>query len=403
MEAFVARSVAANRGDLASQAGIVDGLLSSGLVSKVYVSSHYPHHFKQSDVCPVKPAPLKGYFITSEERVVLFKTSVVLWGGGVDLQDSGSKLKLVFVWMRFFLISRFTSSFILANQGAGPIKSTLGRILSRYALKYITYANLREPTAYQLVSEMSSLNANCIKLSVDAALMLDSPNGSFGAAYLGEKGFDVGQPIIGINIRRWFHQKGGWLPTVVYRRKKESELNGKIEQLVKNLAECLDKLNKDGFKQITLIPMYRAHPEPWEDDIFLLNAVTQAMQSDSRFVMIDEDVTTHELISIMSCCDVIIGGRLHSTILAHIAGVPSVHIAYEHKGVEYYMNMNQQEYLVDINDAVLPGGHLALYSKVIALVKNSSLEKERIGERVKNLRIKAIDDLKSAILAVGEN
>ncbi len=378
-DVFVARGVRANRGDQASQAGIVDGLRRHPRVGQVFVTTWYPHHYAGwEDVIPVEPPPLRGLLTNATERPVLRRKLPVFWGGGVDLQDTGSKIKMPLILTRIRLLKRFGSPFVQAFQGAGPVRTGIGRFFMRRIVRRIDFTLAREPTAYGLLTGAGNMPTDRITQSVDGALMLECPRRAFGEAYLRERGLNTNASILGLNVRRWFHQKAGWLPTEVNRKGKEEELAGPMRQLVDHVAAALKRFADLGHRQFALIPMYRREPEPWEDDAFLLECVRDRLGDAATCVLVEEDVSPTDLLSIFTCLDLMIGVRLHSTIMAHVAGVPAVHIHYEHKGQEHYDHMNLPAHLIDIHDVTAPGGD----ARLTALLEHVWGERKPIAEKI---------------------
>lgn len=398
MEVFVARAVRANRGDLASQAGLVDGLLSSSEVERVYVSTYYPHHFAGEDrVVPVNPPPLRAMLSHRQEQALLARRLPVFWGGGVDLQDSGSKIKMPLILLRIRLLKRHGSPFIQAFQGVGPIESRVGRILLRRITREFDWSIVREPTARDLLLTLGRLSPQKLDLACDAALLLPSPDRSFGIRYLRDAGLDPEREIIGLNLRRWFHQRGGWLPTEVSSLRRASSSSVAMTRLMDNVAGAVCQLLKDGATQLLMLPMYRRHPEPWEDDILLLEELRRRLPEGVGTAFVDEDLAPTDLVSILSSVDLLIGVRLHSTILAHVAGVPSIHIAYEPKGVDHFRQMGLERYVIDIEDLVEPTGERELAAAIDSIMEDPQRLKRQVQAGANNLRENARTSLHTTI------
>jgi polysaccharide pyruvyl transferase WcaK-like protein len=398
-DVFLARFVRANRGDFANQAGLLAGLRRSPQVARVFISTFYPSHFETfSDVIPVTPAPMRGYLTNEEETNILRSSLPVFWGGGVDLQDTGSKIKMPIFWIRIWLLKRFGSKFVMAFQGAGPVRTRFGRWILRLLCKLFDHAIVREPTAYRLLTETGKLRSESINQSVDSALLLDPPDKDFGRQYLKEKGFDLSRPVVGVNLRRWFHQRGGWLPTEFNHKQGQSEGEVKMESLLYELSEALKSVN--GHEQVLLIPMYRRYPEMWEDDIILLEKLQNLLPSHFQIAAVEEDLSATELLSIFASMQVVVGVRLHTTIMAHVAGVPAVHIAYEHKGVEHFEMMGHSELVVPIDSACMQGGAKAIALCLSKAITQHELLSQEISEKCAALRLEAQEILENSLRKV---
>ncbi len=398
-DVFLARFVRANRGDFANQAGVVAGLRRSPRVGIVYVSSFYPEHFKDfDDVCPIPPAPVRGYLTNRLEGEILKKRPPVYWGGGVDLQDSGSKIKIALLFIRILLLKRRGSRFVLAFQGAGPIRTRFGKFCLKLISRLIDYAIVREPTAQKILLEDAAMSAAEVALGVDSALLLEPPQSEFGRTYLQKHKFDISRPILGVNLRRWYHQRGGWLPTE-FRSKNQAP--GGAERMQTLISEMAQAISANGaYSQILMVPMYRRYPEMWEDDIVLLEELKSKLPSNYVVSFLEEDVSAFELLSIFSMLDVMIGVRLHSTIMAHIAGVPALHIAYEHKGIEHYDHMGMRDLILSIGEASTPGGAKVIQERLAAIQAHRDTIAEQCRRRCEELRVLAQNQLEKSLESI---
>ena len=65
------------------------------------------------------------------------------------------------------------------------------------------------------------------------------------------------------------------------------------------------------------------------EDIPLARDIAAALQCPDRVEAIDADMSLEELLALYAQLDVLIGTRLHSIILAAVAGIPFVHIVVE--------------------------------------------------------------------------
>ena len=397
-DVFLARFVRANRGDFANQAGVVAGLRRSSRVGKVYVSSFYPEHFKGlDDVCPIPPASVRGYLTNRFEGKILKKRPPVYWGGGVDLQDSGSKIKIALLFLRILLLKRSGSRFVIAFQGAGPIRTRFGKFCLKLISRLIDYAIVREPTAQKILIEDAAMSQAEVVLGVDSALLLEPPQSEFGRTYLQKHKFDLSRPILGVNLRRWYHQRGGWLPTE-FRSKQAPVGAERMHTLISEMAQAIS--TNGAYSKILMIPMYRRYPEMWEDDIVLLEELKARLPSNYVVGFLEEDVSAFELLSIFSMLDVMIGVRLHSTIMAHIAGVPAIHIAYEHKGIEHYEHMRMRDLVISIDEASILGGAKVIQERLGTIQAHRDIIAEKCSRRCEELRGLAQNQLEKSLESI---
>jgi polysaccharide pyruvyl transferase WcaK-like protein len=396
VDVFVGRPVRANRGDLASQAGLVAGILRHPGVHRVGVSTYYPHHYEDDRVVPLAPPPVSGLLTTRHEGRLLAGGTPVLWGGGVDLQDTGSRIKIPATATRLLLLKRRRSPVVVACQGAGPVTTRSGRIASRTLLRLVDRAVVREPTAQRFFEEAGY--SRPIELAHDAALMLEPESPAFGRRYLEEKGLDPNAPTIAVNLRRWFHQTGSLVPRRATARDRGVE---ETEALVAAVADALREATALGYRQIVLLPMYRTEPQPWEDDAGLLDRMASRVGGEVSSCAVDEDLGVESMLSIIAATDIVVGVRLHSTILAHVAGVPAVHIAYEHKGVEHFAAMGMDDFVVPIETMVSGEGASILATRISEVHAERDTIRTGVQARRDELRAATEEAIHRSLDAVG--
>lgn len=383
-EAFIARPVRANRGDMASQAGLVSALLRHPLIDSITVSTYYPHHYSGDNyVNPMTPPPVRGYATSWLERKTLKRSSVLAWGGGVDLEDGGSKSKLLLLNMKLALLKTANRPLVQAFQGAGPLNTSSGRWLAKLAAEFCDCHIVRESNAMDLLRCLG-IDSRELFLGCDAALLLDSVNAERGRHILSRKGLDPDAPTLGLNLRRWYHQSGGWIPTEL----RKSVRNGSevlMDKLIKNIRMSLRELPGMGVRQLLLLPMYLYYPEPWEDDIALLERSVEQLEG-FAIGRLYEDLSPQDVLSVLSCIDLMVGMRLHSTIMAHVSGTPAIHIAYADKGRDYFSMAGLRSQCVDVDD-MLDGSNVAtLVEKIKTIMVSEENIQEDIASRVGVLR-----------------
>lgn len=398
-EVFIARPVRANRGDMASQAGLVSAFLRHPVVHSVTVSTYYPHHYSGYNyVNPTTPPPLRGYATSWLERKALKRSSVIAWGGGVDLEDGGSKSKLLLLNIKLALLKTANRPLIQAFQGAGPLNTSSGRWLAKLAAELCDYHIVRENNAMDLLRCLG-VDSRELFLGCDAALLLDSVNAERGRYILSRKGLDPDAPTLGLNLRRWYHQSGGWIPTGL----RKGAWNGSevfMSKLIKNIRTSLREVPTVGVRQLLLLPMYLHDPEPWEDDIALLERSVEQLEG-FAIARLYEDLSPQDILSVLSCVSLMVGMRLHSTIMAHVAGTPAIHIAYADKGRDYFSMMGLSSQYVDVDDMVDESSVRALIGKIEAMIVSEENIQADISSRVGFLRAqgeRALDSFLRSVL-----
>ena len=100
-----------------------------------------------------------------------------------------------------------------------------------------------------------------------------------------------------------------------------------------------------------LVSMYEPGVEPWEDDAPLLRQIKAQFPDDPEVVLLSEDLPILELCALFARFDLMIGTRLHSTLIALRAGVPAIHLAYTLKGRDIYGDLGLSDWAFEIEEA----------------------------------------------------
>ena len=64
--------------------------------------------------------------------------------------------------------------------------------------------------------------------------------------------------------------------------------------------------------------------------------------------LVDEDLVAADLKQVYGACDLVVGSRMHSTILAMLAGVPTIGLAYQPKTTGVFEQLGLADWVLDI-------------------------------------------------------
>ena len=101
-----------------------------------------------------------------------------------------------------------------------------------------------------------------------------------------------------------------------------------------NLATALDKLAEETVAEIIFLPMQ------FPEDVKAANLTAELMETKST--VIDEELTTTEILSLVGCMDILISIRLHALIFAGVMGVPMLGISYDPK-IERFLDSIEEK------------------------------------------------------------
>ena len=81
----------------------------------------------------------------------IYKSDILISGGGSLLQDVTSLKSLIYYLLIIFIALFFGKKVIIFAQGIGPIKSPLGRVFTKLLLQNCTYVSVRDKKSHELL------------------------------------------------------------------------------------------------------------------------------------------------------------------------------------------------------------------------------------------------------------
>ena len=379
---FFIRPTEPNRGDIISRYGLLKLASLNQNKGQIIILSN-----RNADEIPcsakfVRPGPLKDLFPGFKQLRSYSRGDIVCWAVGHDLQDDSSLLKLPFLAVKFFIFRLFGMKIRIISQGAGPINTIWGRFFIKVIMALLESASFRDTESTNLITALAPKYKNKYSTVVDSALFATD-------AHKEKAKSKEGALVLGLNLRRWFHFDGHWMP-YEYRVRlglvKEVPGERKMESVMDNMAVFLDKIVQSYDIKIRMIPMYPPGIEEWEDDLKLLQHTMERMKCFKSVEISEKDMKPQQLIEYFSELDLMIGMRLHSTIIATSMGIPSIHLAYSPKGYSYFRTIGEEEYCYPVErlaEIEEPEELLALFDK---LKTNRLAISERLLAKTEKLR-----------------
>jgi colanic acid/amylovoran biosynthesis protein len=311
------------------------------------------------------------FLLTKSEREVfsLYREAdaVVSVGGGFLTDSYGIAL-----WPRFF---GYLTAVILGKplffyaQSMGPMQGLIFRSMYRWLFKRAALIIVRDGRSAEFLRGLG-IREDKFVVTADEAI-----------AGLGQ--FDARVPPcdcamrpqdkrlnIGISVRRW---------KFPHRSDREELMAGYIEA-VRQL--CFHLVEGHG-AQVTFISTCQGVPGYFADDSELALEIVNALPADVRKSV---SVSRHfhhplDLLAVMRRFDLFVGTRMHTAIMALLAGVPTVAVAYEHKSVDLFSRLGLGEFVLEMD-----AGKDVLESTVDSAFANADRVREEISGRLGPLR-----------------
>jgi polysaccharide pyruvyl transferase WcaK-like protein len=265
--------------------------------------------------------------------------------------------------MLLLLVRLLNSNLIGYSIGVGPLKGRIGKFFAKIAFSCLKTISVRDPEAYKVACRLTS---KTVILVPDPAIVL--PNAAEHEARQVMRELDIpldGTPLIGIAARRWFHHKRSFIPYRIAHRYLPDNQNNTIacRQLVALLAGVLDRVAREHGAYIVFLPTYNVEHE---GDDCICEAIKTKMETNRACTV----RLTNPLIykSLTSYLSLMIGARMHPTILAAASNVPVIGLAYNQKFEGFFELINNCRNLLWIDDFVFNNRSDDLYSLTEQLI-----------------------------------
>lgn len=321
---------------------------------------------------------------------VIKEADLVVWGGGVALQDDTSKVKVPYWFFKIFFIKLFLNKPIMGfGQGIGPLNTPLGRNLSRLTVDMIDLMTVRDEGSKRLLEEVGVAKTPIYAVA-DPAITLVPADRERVLEILFQEGVIKGdRPWVGISPCLWFHHYGSLIPHEYAVKYKLRPIRGreKFDKLQSNLAKIADYIVDKISAELIFIPMYSI---PHEADDKVCFDIIKRMKNASFAKVITGNYPINEFLGIFGELDLMIGVRMHSTILAVSMNVPSINIYYVPKGLNFFRMIGQEQRAIDIDSLLETKG----IERLIEIINDTWEKREEIkgqlAPKIKKIRERAI-------------
>lgn len=301
----------ANAGDEAVLAGLVHGLREAGYTEPLTVlSADTAYTEREHSVQAMPRLHLKAVWRT------LRRSRVFVLGGGSLLQDVTSARSIVYYLGMHVLARRAGCRVAWIGQGVGPLRRRWVRGWTARAGRDADAVVVRDPASAELLRAMG---VSQVQVGADLSFLLPEADIQRGWGVLQGLGIDKDSALIGIAPRRWAEER---------------------VDITEALAQTVRYAGQRWGARTLLIPM-----QPSRDGEIVQEISARAPEA----VMPAQPLSVREMQSVLACCQVVVGVRLHALMLAAASGVPALAISYDPK-VRAFWEQVEPQHVLDVEN-----------------------------------------------------
>jgi polysaccharide pyruvyl transferase WcaK-like protein len=383
MKIIFPRVILGNRGDIASRWALLSALqrIENAQIDAVF--AHTPKDIPNEIIQKLPYLPLKNVFPSFSGLKSFLKADLVVWGVGLDFQDDASLMKLLYLKVQFSLYRFLGLRIWCFFQGAGPILTSSGHKLAHSVLKEVELFVTRDPATLKL---LKSINDQPQYILGHDAIFLPGLEDDASKISKDDRGWidnltkGIQHPVVGFNIRLWFHFSSSVLPFELSKEHYLERANKKMEKLVQAAVENIRYLRTAFQARILLISAYQPDTVSWEDDNQWLQLIKSHFINDPEVILVDQYMSMPSYFQFMAQLDLAIGMRLHTTLIGLRMGVPSINLNYTLKGKDILEHLGLPNYTVGLEEFIDTPD--ILKPKIMSILGNLSSERKYVDKAV---------------------
>lgn len=398
-----------NRGDRVILLGNIRLIKRRWPNAEIWALSEYAE--RDSKWYGINFLPISAYSINPVHFIELVRFSkncdYIFWGGGELLKDYTNKIGLIYWLVKIFSIRAVNKNIFGMFQGIGPTKSRFGKLLIVTTVNKTRSFMVRDQESKDKLSSWGTKTP--VISSFDPAIVANANSTKLNetTVRLLKKDFDVDSSFlhncVGIGVRRWFHYKqSGWLPAKfrVWKKSNTSQENKELLTYKHNLADLCDWVVETCSLNVLFFPM---HMSESEDDAGFSKEIIELMRNKDKVRIVDKDkLSPQQYSSVVARTKFFIGVRLHSTIIATTANVPSLVFYYVDKGRLFFEQINMQRFSYPIETLLEKNNLETIKNELKYLDKNQQKIKKEMKAKLTSMQSKIYKDFEETVAKDGE-
>lgn len=249
--------------------------------------------------------------------------------------------------------------------GVGPFKSKLSQIFAKWVLNGCDLVIMRENDSKQLAIDVGCTHE--IEVTGDAAFVNPVSDDARADVVAKDLGIDFSKATLGINVTKY-------MDTWLNNNEKIKDKDLFLKMLASGINEAREKLNQN-----IQVVVFCTHPM---DE----SAATELAGYLDGLKVFNSKYLSHDIQAIMKRCQLFIGMRFHSVVLASAVEVPIIGLIYMPKVRGYMRLLNCEDYSLEL-------GKLSQNSLTETIIKAWN---ERAELKIRQKAV--VDNLKSGAL-----
>jgi colanic acid/amylovoran biosynthesis protein len=259
----------------------------------------------------------------------------------------------------------------LVGHSMGPFRLPGPKIYSKAFLPSVNKIFLREQASRSMLDELGVELENLADGSDTAWLMPHDTESPIAVAELSK----INKPMVAVTVRKL--------------APFDKRLGISQSQYEENVAALLDSVVEKGF-HIIGVSMCTGIGGYVHDDRLVANSVRQKLKKPDSMTVLWHEYNDLEVGNILKQCQLLIGTRLHSAILALRYGTPALALYYEHKSEGVLKQLGLDDWSIRLQDV----GNSETKSLVSQILCNPIQSKKRVEDAVSGERLRAQEMIK---------
>jgi polysaccharide pyruvyl transferase CsaB len=216
--------------------------------------------------------------------------------------------------------------FMIYSVGVGPLLTEEGKRLTSLSFKIADIATLRDNDSLNLLHAIG-VQRKDLKVTADPTFRLRMKIDK-GNEILTKIRMEQSGPLVGVCLRNW-------------------DFGVKPEIWQQEVAQALDQFVQN-YRAVLLFIPFQTLAGSLTDDIAVIKNVTSMIHNKKGIMILEEEYTPEEISGILNGCDIVLGMRLHSILMAINNLVPTIGLEYDPKIGNLMKRMGLNSYLISI-------------------------------------------------------